>query len=73
MVSISGLKVGDKIKFPGEEIPKSIRKLWKLRLFTDIQIGTIVHMTYARVSSELATPAQMSSSLAQVHGCISIT
>ena len=38
LVSISGLKVGDKIKFPGEEIPKAIRKLWKLRLFTDIQI-----------------------------------
>jgi outer membrane protein insertion porin family len=38
LVSISGLKVGDKIKFPGEEIPRAIRKLWKLRLFTDIQV-----------------------------------
>ncbi len=38
LVSICGLKVGDKIKFPGEEIPKAIRKLWKLRLFTNIQI-----------------------------------
>lgn len=38
LIAIAGLKVGDKIKVPGPDIPKAIRKLWKLRLFTDVQI-----------------------------------
>ncbi len=38
LVSVAGLKVGDKIRVPGTEIPKAIKKLWKLRLFTDVQI-----------------------------------
>ncbi len=38
LISISGLKVGAKVKLPGDEIPKAVKKLWKLRLFTDIQI-----------------------------------
>ena len=38
LISISGLKVGGKVKIPGDDIPKAIKKLWKLRLFTDIQI-----------------------------------
>ena len=36
--SIAGLKVGDKIRIPGPKIPKAIKSLWKLRLFTDVQI-----------------------------------
>lgn len=38
LISISGLKVGNNIKIPGEEIPKAIKKLWRLRLFTDVQV-----------------------------------
>jgi len=38
VIGISGLKVGDKIRLPGPDIPKAIRALWKLRLFTDVQI-----------------------------------
>lgn len=38
IISISGLRVGDKVRVPGTEIPKAIKSLWKLRLFTDIQI-----------------------------------
>ncbi len=38
IISISGLRVGDKVRVPGTEIPKAIKALWKLRLFTDIQI-----------------------------------
>ncbi len=38
IISISGLKVGDKIRVPGPSIPKAIKALWKLRLFTDVQI-----------------------------------
>lgn len=38
IIAIAGLKVGDKIRVPGEDIFKAIKSLWKLRLFTDIQI-----------------------------------
>jgi outer membrane protein insertion porin family len=38
LINISGLKVGDKVRIPGSEVPRAIRALWKLRLFTDIQI-----------------------------------
>ena len=38
IVAISGLKVGDKIRVPGPEIPRAIKALWNLRLFTDVQI-----------------------------------
>ena len=38
--SIAGLKVGDKIRIGvgGYDISKAIKALWKLRLFTDVQI-----------------------------------
>jgi len=36
LISLTGLKVGDVIRFPGPKIPKAIKKLWKLKLFTDI-------------------------------------
>ena len=36
--SIAKLKIGDKIKVPGAVISSGIRSLWKLRLFTDVQI-----------------------------------
>ncbi len=35
---VSGLKKGEKIKIPGDDISKAIRSLWRQRLFTDIQI-----------------------------------
>ncbi len=38
IISISGLKVGDKLRIPGNAIPKAIKALWRLRLFTDVQI-----------------------------------
>ena len=38
IISISGLKVGDKVRIPGPAIPKAIKALWKLRLFTDVQV-----------------------------------
>lgn len=39
IISISGLRVGDKIRLPGPAIPKAIKALWKLRLFTDVQLS----------------------------------
>jgi len=39
LIQLSGLKVGQKIKIPGEEITKSLKKLWKQGLFSDIQIS----------------------------------
>jgi outer membrane protein insertion porin family len=38
MISISGLKVGDKIKIPGDAITNAIRKIWKYGLVGDISI-----------------------------------
>lgn len=38
IISIAGLEVGEKVKIPGSAIPKAIKALWKLRLFTDVQI-----------------------------------
>ncbi len=38
IILISGLRVGDKIKIPGQDISVAIKALWKLKLFTDIQI-----------------------------------
>lgn len=38
MISISGLKVGDKIKIPGDDISNAIRKIWNYGLVGDISI-----------------------------------
>ncbi|MEN0051024.1 MAG: POTRA domain-containing protein, partial [Bacteroidota bacterium] len=38
IISIAGFKVGDKIRIPGAKIPKAIRSLWKLRLFTNVEV-----------------------------------
>lgn len=38
MISISGLKVGDKVKIPGDNITDAIRKIWKYGLVGDISI-----------------------------------
>lgn len=39
LIQLSGLKVGQKIKIPGDDITKSLKKLWKQGLFSDIQIS----------------------------------
>lgn len=39
MISLTGLKVGDKIKIPGDEITGAIRKLWKHGLIGDASIS----------------------------------
>lgn len=38
LISLSGLRQGEKIKIPGEDIPKAIKNLWKQRLFTNVSI-----------------------------------
>ena len=39
MISLTGLKVGDKIKIPGDQIATAIRKLWKHGLVGDVTIS----------------------------------
>src|SRR5688572_13617421 len=39
MISLSGLKIGDKIKIPGDDITGAIRKLWKTGLIGDVSIS----------------------------------
>ncbi len=38
IISIAGFRVGDRIRIPGGEIPRAIKALYKLSLFTDVQI-----------------------------------
>jgi outer membrane protein insertion porin family len=38
IIANSGLKIGDEIPIPGEEIRQAITRLWALRIFSDIQI-----------------------------------
>lgn len=38
IIAVSGLKVGQTIKIPGDDFGKSIRKLWKQGLFVDVNI-----------------------------------
>ncbi len=39
LISISGLKVGDEINVPGEEISNAIKKLWDQGLLSDVAIN----------------------------------
>lgn len=39
IIQISGLKVGQRVKIPGDEITRSIEKLWRQGLFSDVSIG----------------------------------
>ncbi|WP_255397255.1 outer membrane protein assembly factor [Reichenbachiella sp. 5M10] len=38
LTSISGLKVGDKVKIPGDDITQAIKKLWKQGLIGNVEI-----------------------------------
>ncbi len=39
LLQISGLSVGDRITVPGDEITRSIKKLWEHGLFSDVKIS----------------------------------
>jgi outer membrane protein insertion porin family len=39
VIANSGLKVGDDIIMPGDQVSQAVRRLWNLRLFDDIQIN----------------------------------
>lgn len=39
LISLSGLRQGQKIKIPGEELSKAIKTLWKQKLFTNVKIN----------------------------------
>lgn len=39
LVSLSGLRLGMKIKIPGEALPNAIKKLWKQGILGDVQIS----------------------------------
>lgn len=38
LISLSGLKVGDKIKIPGDEISQAIKKIWKQGIIGNVSI-----------------------------------
>jgi outer membrane protein insertion porin family len=39
LISITGLKIGDKVRVPGPVFAKAVQSLWNLKLFTDVQIN----------------------------------
>ena len=39
IIANSGLRVGDDITVPGDQVGQAVRKLWSLKIFDDIQIG----------------------------------
>jgi outer membrane protein insertion porin family len=39
VIANSGLKVGDEVTIPGDQIGQAIRRLWGLKLFDDIQVS----------------------------------
>ena len=51
MISLTGLRVGDKVKIPGDGISGAVRKMWKHGLVGDVTIkvskieGTNVYLT----------------------------
>jgi len=38
LIGVTSLKVGDNIRIPGYDIPRAMRNLWRLRLFTHVDI-----------------------------------
>ncbi|HEX9006082.1 MAG TPA: outer membrane protein assembly factor BamA [Bacteroidota bacterium] len=39
IIANSGLKIGDQITVPGDQISQAIKKLWSLKIFDDVQIA----------------------------------
>ena len=39
IIANSGLKVGDEIAIPGDQVGQAIRRLWGLKLFDDVQVS----------------------------------
>jgi outer membrane protein insertion porin family len=39
IIANSGLKVGDEIATPGDQVGNAVKKLWSLRLFEDVQVS----------------------------------
>ncbi len=39
IIANSGIKIGDEIAIPGDQVGQAVRKLWSLKIFGDIQIG----------------------------------
>ncbi len=38
LISLSGLRVGSKVRVPGTDFSNAVRTLWNLKLFTDVRI-----------------------------------
>jgi outer membrane protein insertion porin family len=38
VIGITGLRVGSKVRIPGEDISKAVQAMWRLRLFKDVSI-----------------------------------
>ena len=51
IIGVTGLSVGQEIRIPGPDIPRAIKNLWRLRLFTNVSIeeektiGDVIFLT----------------------------
>jgi len=41
LISLSGLKVGDKVKIPGEDITNALKKLWAQGIISDVNVEAL--------------------------------
>lgn len=39
VIANSGLKIGDEITIPGDQISQAVKKLWSLKIFDDVQVA----------------------------------
>ncbi|NMM49792.1 BamA/OMP85 family outer membrane protein [Marinigracilibium pacificum] len=67
LISLSGLKVGDKIKIPGEAISNAVKNLWKQRILGDVKVN-ITKVQGDKVYLELALKEQPRLSTYQITG-----
>ncbi|WP_116125358.1 outer membrane protein assembly factor BamA [Lewinella sp. IMCC34183] len=51
IIGVTGLSVGQEVRIPGPDIPRAIKNLWRLRLFTNVSIeeektiGDVIFLT----------------------------
>ena len=41
LLQLSGLKIGQEVSIPGEEVSSAIKKLWQQGLFSDVKITAV--------------------------------
>ena len=67
LISLSGLKVGNKVKLPGDEVTDLLKKFWSQGLFSDARI-TATQIRNDSVWIDIYLTEQSRMSRLQLHG-----